>query len=118
MHATFAQETMCAPAVLLQCIPGSQLQFWLLSWYALLRQFVLMSLVDMQDTLTKLKWIQSIALALDPKDPLLAPHVKHILETLYSNLQRVSAESSNREAANQAHMCLHLINSLLHSCAP
>ena len=71
-----------------------------------------------QDTLTKLKWIQSTAMALDPKDPLLAPHVKPILDQLYSNLQHVSQESPNREAASQALMSLHLINSVIHHCIP
>jgi len=69
-----------------------------------------------QDTLTKLKWIQSTSMALDPKDPLLAPHVKPILDQLHSKLQHVSAESPNREAASQALMCLHLINSVIHHC--
>ena len=70
----------------------------------------------LQDTSTKLKWIQSTALALDPRDPLLAPRMKPTLEQLYSNLQQVLSQSSNREAANQARMCQHLINSLIHSC--
>ena len=43
-------------------------------------------LCAMQDTLTKLKWIQSTALALNPQDPFLAPHVRPILEHLYQGL--------------------------------
>ena len=70
----------------------------------------------MQDTSTKLKWIQSTALALDPRDPLLVPHMRPALEQLYNNLQFVLSQSNDREAANQARMCQHLINSLVHSC--
>ena len=72
----------------------------------------------MQDTLTKLKWIQSTALALNPQDPFLAPHVRPILEHLYQCLQQVLTDSSSREATNQAQICLHLVNSLIHSCPP
>ena len=70
----------------------------------------------MQDTLTKLKWLQSTALALNPQDPALAPHVRPILDYLYRSLQQTLAESSSRETSNQAQICLHLVNSLLHSC--
>ncbi|KAL0055405.1 hypothetical protein WJX82_000055 [Trebouxia sp. C0006] len=89
-----------------------------------LSQQILLSLIQQlgydlfKDTLTKLKWIQSTSMALDPKDPLLAPHVKPILDQLHSKLQHVSAESPNREAASQALMCLHLINSVIHHCIP
>ncbi|DBB06573.1 hypothetical protein WJX77_011875 [Trebouxia sp. C0004] len=88
----------------------------------MLSQQILLSLIQQlgydlfKDTLTKLKWIQSTSMALDPKDPLLAPHVKPILDQLHSKLQHVSAESPNREAASQALMCLHLINSVTHHC--
>ncbi|DBA67146.1 TPA: hypothetical protein ACH3X2_001468 [Trebouxia sp. C0005] len=89
-----------------------------------LSQQILLSLIQQlgydlfKDTLTKLKWIQSTSMALDAKDPLLAPHVKPILDQLHSKLQHVSAESPNREAASQALMCLHLINSVIHHCIP
>lgn len=63
----------------------------------------------------KLQWIKEAAPALDPSDPLLAPHMRHILQQLFNALQARQAMAPPAEART-VRMVSHLVNSLLHDC--
>jgi enhancer of mRNA-decapping protein 4 len=94
-----------------------------------LSQGVLLSLVQQlgcdldKDTTRKLSWIREAALALNPDDPLLAPHMRPFLHQLHQNLLRqmeqttvsgdqmtVPGEQSNLR------LVIHVVRSLLTSC--
>ncbi|CAM6081699.1 unnamed protein product [Calypogeia fissa] len=88
-----------------------------------LSQGVLLSLVQQlgcdlgKDTAHKLEWIREGALALNPKDPVLAPHMRPFLEQLYQNLHRQMQLTTNGgELANSMRLVLHVVNSLLTAC--
>ncbi|BFI30389.1 enhancer of mRNA-decapping protein 4 [Marchantia polymorpha subsp. ruderalis] len=88
-----------------------------------LSQGVLLSLVQQlgcdlgKDTAHKLEWIREGALALNPKDPVLAPHMRPFLEQLYQNLHRqMHLTTAGGELANSMRLVLHVVNSLLTAC--
>eukprot|EP01018_Ginkgo_biloba_P013901 Gb_28448 [translate_table: standard] len=87
-----------------------------------LSQGVLLSLVQQlgcdlgKDTTHKLVWIREAALALNPNDPLLAPHMRPILEQLYQNLHRQMLIVNSGGDANSARLVLHLVHSILTAC--
>ncbi|GBG60627.1 hypothetical protein CBR_g8647 [Chara braunii] len=88
-----------------------------------LSQGVLLALVQQlgcdlkNDTARKLVWIQQAALALNPQDPLLARHMRGILEQLYQHLhQQVPLLNNNADMAGKLRLVIHLVNSLLVSC--
>lgn len=70
----------------------------------------------MQDLDVKLQWIQSAVLAVNPKDLLLAPHMRPILQQLKDNLQKMFDSSPPSAVASQCRICLHMVNSQIHSC--
>ena len=87
-----------------------------------LSQGVLLSLVQQlgcdlgKDTARKLSWIREAVLALNPGDPLLAPHMRPFLEQLYQNLHRqVQLTTIPAEQAN-LRLVIHVVHSLLTSC--
>ena len=87
-----------------------------------LSQGVLLSLVQQlgcdlgKDTARKLSWIREAALALNPNDPLLAPHMRPFLEQLYQNLHnQVQITTVPGEQAN-LRLVIHVVNSLLTAC--
>ena len=69
-----------------------------------------------QDLDVKLQWIQSAVLAVNPKDLLLAPHMRPILQQLKDNLQKMYDSSPPSAVASQCRICLHMVNSQIHSC--
>ena len=68
-----------------------------------------------QDTAVKLLWIKEAAPNLDPNDPLLAPHMREILQALYQQLHACLL-SSPPQQARTTKVVVHLVNSLLHQC--
>lgn len=94
-----------------------------------LSQGVLLSLVQQlgcdldKDTTRKLSWIREAALALNPDDPLLAPHMRPFLHQLHQNLLRqmeqttVSGDQTTvpGEQSN-LRLVIHVVRSLLTSC--
>lgn len=86
-----------------------------------LSQGVLLSLVQQlgcdlgKDTPRKLSWIREAALALNPDDPLLAPHMRPFLQQLYENLRRQVKHAVPGEQAN-LRLVIHVVHSLLTSC--
>jgi enhancer of mRNA-decapping protein 4 len=86
-----------------------------------LSQGVLLSLVQQlgcdlgKDTARKLSWIREAALALNPDDPLLAPHMRPFLQQLYQNLHKQVAQAVPGEQAN-LRLVIHVVHSLLTSC--
>jgi len=86
-----------------------------------LSQGVLLSLVQQlgcdlgKDTTRKLSWIREAALALNPDDPLLAPHMRPFLQQLYQNLHKQVAQAVPGEQAN-LRLVIHVVHSLLTSC--
>lgn len=86
-----------------------------------LSQGVLLSLVQQlgcdlgKDTPRKLSWIREAALALNPDDPLLAPHMRPFLQQLYENLRRQVKHALPGEQAN-LRLVIHVVHSLLTSC--
>ncbi|XP_024516677.1 enhancer of mRNA-decapping protein 4-like isoform X1 [Selaginella moellendorffii] len=88
-----------------------------------LSQGVLLSLVQQlgcdlgKDTARKLTWIQGASVALNPSDPVLAPHMRAFLDQLYQNLHRqVMITPATGELANSLRLVIHVVNSLLSSC--
>lgn len=84
-----------------------------------LSQGVLLALVQQlgcdlgHDTGKKLMWIKGAALALNPRDPGLAPHMRHFLEKLYSNLHALAKTALSPELANTTRLVIHVVHSLL-----
>ena len=68
------------------------------------------------DTKAKLKWIQEAVLALNPKDPGLAPHIRAFLEQLLQTLQQQTVIAGPGELANQMRLVIHVVNSMLTAC--
>eukprot|EP01018_Ginkgo_biloba_P025568 Gb_04906 [translate_table: standard] len=87
-----------------------------------LSQGVLLSLVQQlgcdlgKDTARKLVWIREAALALNPNDPILAPHMRPILEQLYQNLHRQMLLVNSGGEASSVRLVLHVVNSILTAC--
>eukprot|EP00250_Pteridium_aquilinum_P012129 c20526_g1_i1 orf=243-4736(+) len=88
-----------------------------------LSQGVLLALVQQlgcdlgNDTGKKLIWIKDAALALNPHDPGLPPHVmRHFLEKLYSNLHALLATSLSADLTLTTRLVIHVVNSLLTAC--
>lgn len=89
-----------------------------------LSQGVLLSLVQQlgcdlrQDTAHKLEWIREGALALNPMDPVVAPHMRPFLAQLYQNLRRQMQQltTTSAELANSMHLVLHVVNLVLTAC--
>ncbi|GLJ08252.1 hypothetical protein SUGI_0084840 [Cryptomeria japonica] len=86
-----------------------------------LSQGVLLALVQQlgcdlsKDMARKLIWIREAALALNPNDHLLAPHMRPILEQLYQNLHRQMIVTSPAETSS-LRLLLHVVNSILTAC--
>lgn len=68
-----------------------------------------------QDTGIKLQWLKEAAPVLDPNDTMLAPHMRQILQQLFSALQACQAGAAPGDARACRHV-IHLVNSLLHQC--
>lgn len=69
------------------------------------------------DTYRKLTWIREAALALNPHDPGLAPHMRLFLEKLYQNLHRLMASSIlSPDVESATRLVIHVVNSLLTAC--
>ncbi|XP_024397428.1 enhancer of mRNA-decapping protein 4 isoform X1 [Physcomitrium patens] len=87
-----------------------------------LSQGVLLSLVQQlgcdlgKDTDRKLSWIREAALALNPEDPLLAPHMRPFLQQLYQSLHRQLSLSSVPGEQVNLRLVMHVVHSLLTSC--
>jgi hypothetical protein len=88
-----------------------------------LSQGVLLSLVQQlgcdlgSDTVRKLTWIQEAALALNPTDPMLAPHMRPFLQQLYQNLVlQMEAPNPADGALASLRLVIHVVNSLLTAC--
>lgn len=87
-----------------------------------LSQGVLLALVQQlgcdlgNDTSKKLMWIKDAAIALNPHDPVLAPHMRHFLEKLYANLHALAKTSLSPELANSTRLVTCVVHSLLSVC--
>lgn len=88
-----------------------------------LSQGVLLALVQQlgcdlgNDTGKKLMWIKDAALALNPLDPGLPPHVmRHFLEKLYNNLHALLATTLSNDLIPSTRLVIHVVNSLLTAC--
>ncbi|KAG0566280.1 hypothetical protein KC19_7G051900 [Ceratodon purpureus] len=87
-----------------------------------LSQGVLLSLVQQlgcdlgKDTVRKLSWIREAALALNPDDPLLAPHMRPFLQQLYQNLHRQVQQTTVPGEQANLRLVIHVVHSLLTSC--
>lgn len=85
-------------------------------------QGVLLSLVRqlsfdlLKDTGPKLLWIKEAALALNPDDPILVPHLRAYLEPTYQNCHTHMAITTVQSEQSMLRLVMHLINSLLSSC--
>jgi hypothetical protein len=58
--------------------------------------------------------VREAALALDPRDPALAAHVRPILSGVLEAAKGVA--SGGGPAAGEARLALHVVNSVLHQC--
>lgn len=75
--------------------------------------------MTVQDVAVKLAWIREAAMALDPADPLLARHMRGILEHVAAAVAATgSGASTAPEDASACRYVLHVVNSLLRSCLP
>lgn len=85
-------------------------------------QVILLQLVqylsfDLQnDTGHKLLWIKEAALALNPEDPRLVPHMRAFLEPTYQNCHKLMGVTNVQSEQSMLRLVIHLINSLLSSC--
>lgn len=80
---------------------------------------VFKSFMTLQDVGVKLAWIREAAMALDPADPLLARHMRGILEHVAAAVAAVGAAAGTApEDASACRYVLHVVNSLLRSCLP
>ena len=64
----------------------------------------------------KLEWIRETAMALNARDPVLAPHMRPILEPLHTNLQRHREVSPAREQAAEAYLAACCVAGVLRDC--
>lgn len=62
-----------------------------------------------------LPWIREAALALDPQDPVLAGHMRAILDELFAALQSRAAGATGAETAT-LRLVIHVVNSLRMQC--
>jgi enhancer of mRNA-decapping protein 4 len=87
-----------------------------------LSQGVVLSLVQQlgcdlsNDTGRKLSWIREAALALNPNDPVLAPHMRPFLEQLYQNLHHQMIHMTVPGDQANLRLVIHVVNSLLTAC--
>eukprot|EP00250_Pteridium_aquilinum_P015575 c22652_g1_i1 orf=175-4566(+) len=87
-----------------------------------LSQGVLLALVQQlgcdlgNDTSKKLMWIKDAAIALNPHDPVLAPHMRHFLEKLYASLHELAKTSLSPDLANNTRLVIYVVHSLLSVC--
>ncbi|XP_024388151.1 enhancer of mRNA-decapping protein 4 isoform X2 [Physcomitrium patens] len=87
-----------------------------------LSQGVLLSLVRnlsfdlVKDTGNKLQWIKEAALALDPYDPRLVPHLRGYLGQCYQNCYQMISTTKNQSEQSTLKLISHVINSLLSTC--
>ncbi|KAH7435538.1 hypothetical protein KP509_06G068900 [Ceratopteris richardii] len=88
-----------------------------------LSQRVLLALVHQlgcdlgNDTSKKLAWIKDAAVALNPHDPVLAPHMGPFLEQLYAKLHALASNTSlSSELANSTRLVMYVVHSLLSMC--
>jgi len=85
-------------------------------------QGVLLSLVRhlsfdlLKDTGHKLLWIKEAALALNPEDPRLVPHMRGYLEQTFQNCHKLVGVTKLQPEQSMLRLVIHLINSLLSSC--
>ena len=82
-----------------------------------LSQGILLSLVqqlsaDLQSNLgVKLAWIREAALLINPADPMLARHLRPVLEGVYAALQAAAGRLQGAEA-NSCRLAMHAFNRL------
>jgi len=68
---------------------------------------------------TKLAWIREAAMALDPGDPQLAPHMRGVLEHVAAGLAAVAAAPGTPAAdLETCRYVRHNVRGLLRSCPP
>ena len=85
-----------------------------------LSQMVLLSLVqqlsaDLSTSLgPKLGWIREAALQLNPRDPVLARHLRPVLEGVHAALAAAAARASGADAAS-CRLALHVVHSQMAS---
>ena len=85
-------------------------------------QGVLLSLVQQlssdlsKDTGHKLRWIKEATLALNPRDPVIGPHMHSFLELAYQNCHLQMSVSKDPSEQVTLRLVIHVINSLLSSC--
>ncbi len=70
----------------------------------------------LQDPVQKMLWIRDAALAVDPTDAVLAPHMRGILQPLYNSMQSVLSTLPANASTAQCNVALHVVNSILHTC--
>lgn len=67
------------------------------------------------NTALKMAWLNEAAPAIDPHDPVTAPHIKGVLSGVMGSLkQLVNSLPATDATAKKAKITLHLFNSLLH----
>lgn len=88
-----------------------------------LSQMVLLSLVQQlasdlsvpgKPLSTKLTWIGEAALFINPRDPTTAPHLKPVLDHVYSSLQTCLGRVHG-ESASACRLAMHVVHSQLAS---
>jgi hypothetical protein len=86
----------------------------------LLSQMVLLSLIqqlssDLSGSVSgKLQWIREAAMVLNPHDPLLIPHLKHVLEQVHANLAAEVPRLTGGDASS-CKLAMHVVHSQLTS---
>ncbi|XP_057857782.2 enhancer of mRNA-decapping protein 4 isoform X2 [Cryptomeria japonica] len=87
-------------------------------------QIVLLFLIqqlacDLESNMAKkLLWIQEAATAINPNDPILSDYIRPVLKQVYQNLQRQLIKiNPGSTLLKQVKVIMHVINSLLMSCA-
>jgi enhancer of mRNA-decapping protein 4 len=85
-------------------------------------QGVLLSLVQQlssdlsKNTGDKLRWIKEATLVLNPRDPVIGPHMHSFLELAYQNCHHQMGVSKDPSEQVTLRLVIHVINSLLSSC--
>lgn len=85
-----------------------------------LSQMVLLSLVqqlsaDLTTSLSsKLAWIREAALQVNPKDPVLARHLRPVLEGVHASLQAAAGRVSGADASS-CRLAMHVVHSQMTS---
>ncbi|KAG0628353.1 hypothetical protein M758_1G020200 [Ceratodon purpureus] len=85
-------------------------------------QGVLLSLVQQlssdlsKDTGHKLRWIKEATLALNPRDPVIGPHMHSFLDLAFQNCHHQMGVSKDPSEQVTLRLVIHVINSLLSSC--